>query len=265
MLLFSPALTAYLLFLAALLGLVFGSFCNAWAWRLAHRESIAKGRSHCALCGHPLSPRDLVPLVSYALLRGRCRYCGGPISRRYPAVEAVSAAFFVSVVLRYDVSLSALRLLGLGCALLALSLVDWDTREIPDRLLALGAAFALLRLPAEGPAGLKSALAGALAVAVPLLIFVLLCDKVTGRETMGGGDIKLVAVLGLHFGPALTLLLLILACLAGLLLALPLRRRTADGAADPSAIPFGPALSLAAWAVLLFGGPLLEWYLSLFL
>ena len=270
MLYLSPAVTAYLLFVCALLGLVMGSFCNAWAWRLAHGENIAKGRSHCAVCGHTLAAFDLIPLLSYLLLKGRCRYCGAPISRRYPAVEAVSAAFFVSVLLRWDVSWPALRFLALGCLLLTMSLVDWETREIPDGLLAAAALLALLRLPAEGLPGPKSALLG----------FVLLADRVMGRETMGGGDIKLFAVLGLHLGPGQTLLLLILSCLAGLLLALPggksgpageteeTERPPYEGGCPRSGlggqIPFGPAVSLAAWPVVLFGAQALRWYMGLF-
>ena len=100
----SPAITAYILVITALLGLVMGSFCNAWAWRLAHGESIARGRSHCAVCGHTLAARDLVPLLSWLTLRGKCRYCGEPISPRYPAVELVSGLHYVSILLRYDVS-----------------------------------------------------------------------------------------------------------------------------------------------------------------
>ena len=282
MLYLSPAVTAYLLFVCALLGLVMGSFCNAWAWRLAHGEHIAKGRSHCAVCGHTLAAFDLIPLLSYLLLKGRCRYCGAPISRRYPAVEAVSAAFFVSVLLRWDVSWPALRFLALGCLLLTLSLVDWETREIPDGLLAAAALLSLLRLPAEGLPGLKSALLGAVAISVPLLLFVLLADRVMGRETMGGGDIKLFAVLGLHLGPGQTLLLLILSCLAGLLLALLGGRRNPSPPAETEEterppceggcprsglggqIPFGPAVSLAAWPVVLFGAQALRWYMGLF-
>ncbi len=250
----SAALTAYLLCLTAVLGLIFGSFCNAWAWRVAHGESIVRGRSHCALCGHTLAPRDLVPLVSWLALRGKCRYCGGPISPRYPAVELISCLYYLSVVLRYDLSVDALRLLILGSLLLTASLVDLDTMELPDGLLLAAALAALLRLPG----GWKSALLGAVAVALPLLLVVLLADKLLGRESMGGGDIKLVAVLGLHFGPAQTLFLLILACVLGLLLGAALKK----GRGTP--FPFGPALALAAWLTALWGGPLVGWYLALF-
>lgn len=254
MLSLSPLLTAYILCAAALLGLVLGSFCNAWAWRLVRGESIARGRSHCPLCGHVLAPKDLVPLVSWLALRGRCCYCGAPISKRYPAAELASGAYYVSVVLRYGLTVDALRLLILGSLLLTASLVDLDTMELPDSLLTAAALSALLRLPG----GWKDALLGALAVAGPLLLLVLLADSLAGRETMGGGDIKLTALLGLHFGPVQTLFLLILACALGLLLGAVLKT-------DRDApFPFGPALSLSAWLTALAGGPLAGWYFSLF-
>ena len=254
MLYLTPALTAYILTVTALLGLVFGSFCNAWAWRLAHGESIVRGRSHCAVCGHPLAARDLVPLLSWLFLRGKCRYCGAPISVRYPAVELISALYYLSIVLRFDLSVDALRLLILGSLLLTASLVDLDTMELPDGLLLAAALAALLRLPD----GWKSALLGAAAISIPLLLLVLLADKLLGRETMGGGDIKLVAVLGLHFGSLQTLFLLILACVLGLCLGAAMKK------AKDAPFPFGPALALAGWFTALFGTSLVSWYLSLF-
>lgn len=255
-------LLLYLLFLAALLGLALGSFCNAWACRLVQRESIVRGRSHCAACGHALAARDLVPLFSYLLLQGQCRYCGAPISMRYPCAEAVSALFFVSVVLCCGLTWTTLRLLLLGCLLLVLSLVDWESRELPDGLVLAAALCFVLRIPEEGWGALWDGVLGAFAVAGPLLLFVLLADKVAGRETMGGGDIKLIAALGLHFGPAGSLLLLILSSLAGILLSLPRRRHSGDK--GPVVIPFGPAIASGAWLVMLSGRPLIAWYLSLF-
>jgi len=258
MLQFPAALTAYIWCLALLLGLVFGSFCNAWAWRIVHGESIVRGRSHCAVCGHTLAARDLVPLLSWLLLRGRCRYCGEAISRRYPAVEIVSGAYYLSVVMCYGLSWDALRFLLLGSLLLTAALVDLDTFELPNGLVGAAALCAVLRLPASGPGVWRDALLGVALIAVPLLLLVLLADWLLGRETMGGGDIKLVAALGLHFGALQTLFLLIAACLVGLLGVACLRR---PGGAP---IPFGPALTAAAWLAVLFGGRLAGWYLSLF-
>lgn len=254
-------LAAYLLFLTALLGLVMGSFLNCLAWRLAHGESVLRGRSHCAVCGHTLGPLDLVPLFSWLALKGRCRYCGEKISPRYPAAELLSALFFLSVVWKCGLSLDALRFLLLFSLLLALSLVDLEVGLIPDGLLITGAlGWLALALPDPDPAGvLRRGGAGAATLFVPMLLLVLLADRVTGRETMGGGDLKLLALLGLYFGWQQGLLLMILSCLLGLILAALL------GKARPGTpFPFGPALAAAAWLVFLAGAPVLRWYVSLF-
>lgn len=256
---------AYLLFLACLTGLVFGSFGNAWAWRIVHGEGIAKGRSHCADCGHTLAAADLVPLFSYLLLGGKCRYCGRKISPRYPIAEAVCGLIFVSFVLRFGFSLQTLAYCILGFSLFVLSLVDLDTCIIPDRFLVLAAVdFVVFAGLSPAPlATLRDGLIGGLALFLPMLALVMLADRVLGRESMGGGDLKLLFVLGLFTGAAKGLMMLILACLIGLVFALApgLRGRDAD---NPRAFPFGPSLALAAWAVILWGDGVLGWYLSLF-
>lgn len=262
----TPAVFAYLLFLTLLLGLVFGSFGNAWAWRIVHGEKISRGRSHCAECGHVLSALDLIPLFSYLFLRGRCRYCGKKISPRYPIAEAICAAIFLSFVLRYGLTLGALEYCVLGFLLFVLSLVDFDTCIIPDRFLVLGAAsfvaFTVLRSGAIGH-DLLMGLTGGLALAVPMLLLVLLADHIMKRETMGGGDIKLLFVLGLYTGPAAGLFMIIIACAVGLVFALLPAARGKD-AENPRAIPFGPSLAIAAWITLLFSEPFLAWYFGLF-
>lgn len=238
-----------------LFGLVFGSFCNAWAWRIANGESIVKGRSHCAVCGHSLNALDLVPLLSWLFLGGKCRYCKAKISFRYPLIELICCAYFVTIGWRYGFTFDTLRLLALGCLLLVASLVDWDTMELPDGLLIAAAVFSLLRL--TEPGAWKDMLIGLVAVPLPLLGLVLLADKILKKESMGGGDIKLMAVLGLHFGWKLSLLILIFACILGLLAALLTKKLGKP-------FPFGPALSAAAWLTALVGSSVLGWYLSLF-
>ena len=237
-----------------LFGIVIGSFLNVLIFRIPKQEEFVKTRSHCMTCGHQLAWYDNIPLCSWLSLKGKCRYCGAPISKRYPAVELVSCLYYLSVVLRFGLPVDALRFLILGSLLLTASLVDLDTMELPNGLLLAAALSALLRLPG----GWKSALLGAVAVSVPLLLLVLLADKLLGRETMGGGDIKLVAVLGLHFGPLQTLFLLILACVLGLALGAAMKK------AKDAPFPFGPALSLAAWLTALCGAPVVSWYLSFF-
>lgn len=234
-------------------GLIFGSFCNCWAWRIVHHESVLKGRSHCAVCNHELGALDLVPLFSWIFLKGRCRYCREKISLRYPLAELICGLYFLSVFAVYGFSLSCLRLIILGCLLLVASLVDLDIMELPDGLLIAAAVAALLRLP-----DWKSILIGAFAVSVPVLLISLLLDKVLKKESIGGGDIKLLAVLGMHFGAAQTLLLLIAACIFGLIFVLVFKKKKG------TEFPFGPVLSVAAWFTAIFGNDILTMYLGLF-
>jgi len=257
--LISPAI---LIGLSVLFGLIMGSFLNCLAWRIVHGESVVHGRSHCAACGHILGGRDLVPLLSWLLLRGRCRYCGEPVSPRYPLSELLCGAAYGSIVWRYGVTAEGAQFLVLFSVLLAVSLVDWEAGWVPDRLLlagAMGWLLPLLLYPEPGKALLRGLL-GAAALFFPLLALVLLADRLLGRESMGGGDLKLFALLGLYFGWARGLLLVILSCAAGLALA------AAMGRAKPgSPFPFVPAMAAAAWATALWGGPVVEWYFSLFL
>ena len=247
---------AYLVFISFIFGLVMGSFCNAWAWRIVNGEKIQKGRSHCPKCGHTLAAKDLFPLFSWIFLKGKCRYCGEPISKRYPLAELISGVWYLSIALRYGFCLTTVRFLILGSILLIMSLVDIDIMELPDGLMAAAAVSSLIRL-AEDISCWKSMLWGLVPAAV-LLIVVLIMDKVLQKDSMGGGDIKLMAVLGLHFGAAQSVFLLIVSCIVGLMAA------KLGGKDRETAFPFGPSLSIAAWVTALIGGPVIEFYLSLF-
>ena len=252
---FPPAIAVYLLVLSLAFGAVFGSFCNAWAWRIAHHEKITRGRSHCPTCGHTLGPGDLVPIFSWLVRRGRCKYCGSRISVRYLLSELILGAYFVSVVAVCGLTLDTLRFLALGCILLVMSLEDIEIMEIEDYLQIGAAACVLLRI--GQPGFLRSLLSG-IAVAAGLLLVVLLFEKLLKREAMGGADIKLVAVLGLHFGLLQTLYLLIVACVVGLLMAVVMKKGFGRE------FPFGPSLAIAAWITILTGPAAVNAYLSLF-
>lgn len=247
----------YILFLAGVLGLVMGSFCNAWAWRIVHHERITHGRSHCPDCGHVLSPLDLVPLFSFLALGGKCRYCKNPISARYPLTEFISMVFYTGITLRFGFSIETLEFLMVGSLMLTASLVDIDIMELPDGLLIGIGLVSVLRLT-EGFGVLPGMIAGFAGVAVPLLILVLIMEHVLKKEAMGGGDIKLIAVLGLHLGIMQTLLMLIIACFVGLAAA-AIGRKGRD-----SLFPFGPSIAIAAWITMLCGSNVIEWYLGLF-
>ena len=275
---------------AAVLGLFMGSFLNCWAWRMMHGESILHGRSHCTSCGHVLGPLDLVPVFSWLFSRGRCRYCGAPVSVRYLVAELVCAAVYGSIVWVYGLTWETLELLGFASCLFVLTLTDLDCYIIPNGCIVAAIGFRLAYIAIVGLTGgdavglLVNSVVGGLAVGIPLLLLVLLMDHVLGKASMGGGDLKLLTVAGMYFGWVQCLLLLVVACVAGIVVALVQASRSrsaapggdapdgADGtgASDAPAnalsvtIPWGPSIALACWFTMLAGGPIVNWYLSLF-
>lgn len=250
----STPMTIYIYAITFLLGLVMGSFCNAWAWRIVNHEKIQKGRSHCTVCNHTLSALDLVPLFSWLFLKGKCRYCGSKISPRYPIAELILGVYFVSILAVYGFSFDTLRYLLLGCLLFVASLEDIDSMEIQDYLLIPAAILALLRLTETGV--IKDMLLG-LIVPVALCIIVFVMEKLLKREAMGGADIKIMFIFALHFGLYKSVLLLVIACIIGLIMALISKK------GFNKEFPFGPSLALSSWLVMLFGNQIIDSYLAL--
>ena len=235
-----------------ILGAVFGSFLNCMAWRIVHHESILKGRSHCANCNHPLKAGDLIPIISWVFLKGKCRYCGQKISFRYPAAELVCAGSFLLSFIRFGFSFQTVQVIVLACILLALSLADFESYEIPDRFILAGIIWWVITSCVLG--GWIKGIIGGLAIGGGMLVISLVFDKVLGKESLGGGDIKLFFMTGLYMGVLTGLFSLILSCIIGLLFAVGFRK---------SRIPFGPAISLASFISILYGSYFVSWYLSL--
>ncbi len=270
----TAAMTAYIIFIAALLGLVMGSFLNCFAYRYANGESVLKGRSHCALCGHELSALDLVPIFSWLFLKGRCRYCGEKISFRYIVSELVLALAYVSVFLRFGLTLEALQFAILLSLLFTAAMTDIYCGLIPDRLVIIGAvcAFGFSAFFGYGSENgiwmsLLWTLINGLSVSLPLLLIVLAYEKISGKTAMGGGDIKLMFTIGLFFDWKLNIIILILACIIGIIFALVKRPDKTDEEmhGQQGAFSFGPALALSAWIVMLWGQLVLDWYLGFFI
>ncbi len=259
----SRLILAYCCCVAAVLGAVMGSFLNCAAWRIANGESFLKGRSRCPSCGHILGPPDLVPIFSWLFLRGKCRYCGTKVSPRYLLAELFMALLTVACLLRFDLTVLCLRNYIFLCCLFCLSLVDLENYTIPDGCLLISAAAWLLALPFLAMSW-REALLHLLAAVVfggGLLLLSLIMDRILKKDSLGGGDIKLFFVVGLYLGFAATLFSLLLACVLGLLFAF-LRKRI--GNAENEQIPFGPSIAAAAAVMLLFGDPMVRWYLGLF-
>ena len=256
---YRPALI-FCVALAAVFGAVMGSFLNCAAWRIVRGEAFVTGRSRCPACGHVLGASELVPVLSWVFQKGRCKACGAKVSVRYPLTELGFALVTVLCFLRFGLTPLCLRNYIFLCCLFLGTLTDLEAMIIPDGCHIVSVLAWAVAAPFVF-SGFGEALQGLLAAVVfggGLLAVSLVMDRVLGRESMGGGDIKLFAVVGLYLGMIGTLFTLLLSCVLGLIFAALIRRRGGE-----RAFPFGPSIAAAAAVMLLFGAPLTEWYRGL--
>ena len=253
-------LLVFCVVLAACFGAVMGSFLNCAAYRVVRGQSFLTGRSRCPSCGHELTALELIPVLSWVFQRGKCRACGAKVSARYPLTELGFALVTALCLLRFDLTVLCLRNYVFLCCLFLLTLTDLEDMTIPDGCHIASAAAWLAALPFlfTGWGDVLRSLLAALVFGGGLLGLSLVMDKVLGRDSLGGGDIKLFAVVGLYLGIVGTLFALLAACVLGLAMNAILKRRDGN-----RAFPFGPAIALAAALMLLYGEPLVAWYQGL--
>ena len=259
--------------LALLFGLLIGSFLNVCVYRLPQDLSVVRPRSYCPACNHPIAWYDNVPLLSYALLGGRCRHCKVAIPARYPIVELMTAVLFFVAVWRFGPSLAAGKFCLLSALLVGLTFSDLEARILPDEFTLGGTAAGLVLawfLPVNDDiaqtllwlagvrnsphwASVAEALVGAVVPGLFLWFGGWLYFKLRHREGLGLGDVKLVAMVGAFLGLHGALLMLIAGSLAGSLIGYAYIRFTHK---DPASyeLPFGTFLGLAGIAVALLGG-----------
>jgi len=245
----------------ALLGLIMGSAVTALSWRVPRGRSWVHGRSACPTCESPLEIRDLIPVLSFALARGRCRHCGARVAWRYPLTEIVCAAW--TLLLYRQIGLGpALPLLALwGYVLVALFWIDLDFQLLPDALTFPGTLLGIAAALTLG-AGARHALLGVVVGSGLLGLLAWGYLRLRKIEGMGGGDIKLAAMFGAVLGWKLTLLTLFLAAAAGSLWGGVLMARQRGTA--KTALPFGTLLAPAAMVAFLWGDSWFRAYLGLF-
>jgi leader peptidase (prepilin peptidase)/N-methyltransferase len=249
-------MTASTALIAAVGGMIAGSFVSVVAHRVPRGLSVAGPRSQCPSCDHVIAAYDNVPVLSWLALRGRCRNCREPISARYPLLElAVGALFAATVVVLHDDPLQLALGLVLVATLAAVTLTDLERRVIPNRILLAAAAIGLAVIAVGDPAALPDRIAWGLAAGGGLLVVALAHPR-----GMGMGDVKLAAVLGLFLGRAVAPALLV-AFAAGALVGVALMARHGSGARK-RAIPFGPFLALGGIVGLLAGDAIVDWYLD---
>jgi leader peptidase (prepilin peptidase)/N-methyltransferase len=258
---------------AGLYGLLFGSFANVVIWRYPRGESLVSPGSHCPACDAAIAWYDNVPVVSWLVLRGKCRRCGKPISIRYPIVELSSGLLWALGVLAFGVTPRAAFAIAFYYLLLILSAIDLDTFRLPNAIVGLMGAVALLGiglssvlgrgvLPLVDTAFLpwQASLIGAASSAGTALAIALLYRLLRNAEGFGMGDVKLLAVIGLYIGPH-ALMTLFVASIIGAVFGIAASRRSSEGL--KAKIPFGPFLSASAIAVSVVGPQLWASYMRL--
>jgi leader peptidase (prepilin peptidase)/N-methyltransferase len=244
--------------IAAVAGLVTGSFFNVVIARLPRHESLLRPGSRCPHCGHPVRPYDNVPVFSWLILRGHCRDCGAPISARYPLVELVTAALFAAVVIDTGADDQMWLGLALVCVLVPVALIDLERRIIPNAILLPGAVAAVAIVAATEPSKLPEHLIAGAAAAGFLLLAALAYPR-----GMGMGDVKFAGVMGLYLGRAVAPAMLV-ALLSGTLVGAVIIARKGAREGRKTAVPFGPFLAFGALVGLFAGPDIVDWYLSTF-
>ena len=245
-----------------LYGLVIGSFLNVVILRIPIHENITLTRSHCMTCGHTLAWYDLFPLFSYLFLKGKCRYCKEHISIQYPIIEGVNGLLWLTVYLVCGDSMSTLKVV-LYClcssALLALSVIDWRTQEIPFGINVFIFILGLIRLITDRENWLEYVL-GFFAVSGFLTLLIIVTRLLIKKDAMGWGDVKLMAAAGLLLGWKLIIIAFFLGCILGSIIHL-IRMKVQKGV--DHVLAFGPYLSMGIFITMLWGEQLVSWYLKM--
>ena len=244
--------------LAALGGLIIGSFLNVVAYRLPRGESLAHPPSRCPSCEAPVKPYDNIPVLSWLLLRGRCRSCGAAISPRYPLVEALTAAAFVGAALARGVNDDLFVWLPFAAMLIAVAGIDLDHRIIPNKIVLPAAIWGLAATIAFRPDNIDDSL-----IAGGIAFGALLLAAVAYPAGMGMGDVKLAGVMGIYLGSGVAPAMLV-AFLSGSIVGLAIiAREGRDG--RKKGVPFGPFLALGGLVGIFVGPELVDVYVDHFL
>ncbi len=260
----APVTSVILLYgLVALFGALIGSFLNVCIYRLPRRESLVWPGSHCPSCEVAIAPYDNVPVVSYLLLGGRCRACREPIAMRYPLVEALNALAYAVIIWRFGWTWTSVGAMTLFSALLVSAGTDLTHRIIPDRVTLPGMAVGLVGAATVLPLPLIDAVLGIVVGGGLLWLIAWASLYVFGKEGMGGGDIKLLAMVGAFLGWKPALLTVMIGATIGSLLSIGLM--AAHIIKRDQYIPFGPFLAIGAVISMLAASDILHWYAALVL
>jgi len=234
-------------------GTVVGSFLNVVIYRLPRNESLVQPPSHCPSCGKKLAWHDLIPILSFVILKGKCRYCGAKISPKYPLIEMITGLSFVLIGLRTGWSINFAFYLLFTSILISIASIDLFEGVVPDVIVILGAIVGLIFNLINGKVAFLSSLIG---IALALVFFGLII--LISKGGMGEGDLTLSIMIGAFLGWQFSLTTFVLAfiigAIGGIFALVFLKKNRKDS------IPFGPYLSLSAFIVLLYGHQILNLY-----
>lgn len=233
------------------LGASIGSFLNVLIYRIPRKIQVSSGRSFCPNCGHKLSFFDLIPILSYIFLKGRCRYCAEKISTLYPIVEILSGLVFLFSFLFFGYSLLYLKFVIFSSVLLVISIIDLQTMEIPDEPFLFGMFFGIIFFIFE-----KNYVNTLIGVIIPPIIFFLII--VLSKGGMGGGDFKLSFLFGLYLGFPKIIPWFFLSFIIGFFPAIYMLLTKKGTRKTP--LPFGPFMSLSGIITFLFGNEIIRFY-----
>lgn len=234
------------------------SFINVVIYRLPRKLSFVNGRSMCPHCQKTLRGRDMLPVLNWFYLRGKCHFCGEPIALRYPLIEGLGGCLALLCVKYFGAVPAAAVVFAFLCILTVVAFVDLDTMEIPNGLVLWAGVVGVISIFVFPEVNLISRIIGIFSVSLPLFLITL---AVPGG--FGGGDIKLMAACGLFLGWKLCLLSLCFGLLTGGLYGIWLLAAGKKGRKEHFA--FGPFLCLGMTVALFWGEQILDWYLSFFL
>ncbi|WP_447970275.1 prepilin peptidase [Nitrospira sp. M1] len=243
-------------------GLIIGSFLTVCIHRIPQDLSIVFPRSACVHCQQTISWYDNIPVVSFLILRGQCRHCHASILPRYPLIELSNGLGYVAILWRFGWEWESVIYAILFSALLVITWIDWDHQIIPDVISLPGIVLGVLAASTVLPTGFVNSMIGVLVGGGVLLGMAWISPYVFGKEGIGGGDIKLLAMVGAFLGWKAALLTLMLASIVGavigvILLVVKIIQRG-------QYIPFGPYLALGATLTMFFGTDLMNWYFGRF-
>jgi leader peptidase (prepilin peptidase)/N-methyltransferase len=249
-----------LIVVSIIFGAIVGSFLNVCIIRLPKEESIIIPGSHCPQCNHPIKFYDNIPLISYLLLGGKCRYCQRSISAQYPLVEGTTAISSLLLFLKYGLSLSYFFYFSFVAALIIITVIDLYHQIIPDVISIPGIGVGLLGALIIPHITFFNSLLGILLGGGSLFVVATFYQWLFKREGMGGGDVKLLAMIGAFLGWDAVILTILLSSLIGSITGIIIM--VLKGKDFKYAIPFGPFLSLGAVIALFYKNEIISWYLQ---